>query len=325
MDFEGLNISVVIPCYKVEAHIRDVVRNLPSFISRIILVNDCSPDGTAESLRCLQSEDERVVLVEHKENQGVGAAMLSGFEKALELNCDFVVKMDGDDQMDPQYLPDLVRPLINDGYHFSKGNRFGEIETLKRMPVVRRIGNLGLSFLIKAASGYWSLFDPTNGFFCISRTVLERLAMHRLAKGYFFESSLLIELYYTGAGICDVPIPSRYGKEESNLSVWKTIVSFPPRLLKALVRRIVLRYFIYEFSIFSIYLLVGLPLFLFGLVFGAVKWIQYASINVAAPTGTVMVATLAVVLGFQLILAVIQYDLTSGSPFRSSLRRRGRE
>lgn len=318
---DSYSCAVVIPCYKVESHIADVVESLPLSLKHIILVNDCSPDGSAAMLHGLKSKDGRIVVMDHQVNQGVGGAMLSGFEKALELGCDYIIKMDGDGQMDPKYIPDLLSPLIREGYHFSKGNRFWELENLPRMPLVRRLGNLGLSFMIKASSGYWDLFDPTNGYFCISKDVLKRLKMDRLSKRYFFESSLLIELYYTGAKICDVPMGAKYGDEESNLSVSHTLFTFPPKLVKALVRRVFCRFFIFEFSIFSIYLLIGVPLLGFGMIFGVAKWIEYSSMGVPAPTGTVMVATLAIVLGFQLLLSVIQHDVSSKNPFRKPMKK----
>ncbi len=318
----GHNCAVVVPCYKVESHIADVVGCIPPFVRHIILVNDCSPDGSSTILRDLKSKNGRIALIEHQVNQGVGGAMLSGFKKALELGCDYVIKMDGDGQMDPKHIPELLYPLVHDGYQFSKGNRFWELENLPSMPLVRRMGNLGLSFMLKASSGYWDVFDPTNGYFCISKDILKKLNMERLSKRYFFESSLLIELYYTGARISDVPMPAKYGDEESNLSVGHTLVSFPPRLIKAFLRRIALRFFIFEFNIFSIYLLIGLPLLLFGLVFGLLNWIKYAEIGIAAPTGTVMIATLAIVLGFQLLLSVIQYDVSSVNPFIRSSKKK---
>jgi dolichol-phosphate mannosyltransferase len=308
-------VLVVIPCYKVASLIEQTVAGLPEWVDGIVLVNDCSPDQTGEVLRSISSRNPKVILLEHGTNLGVGGAMVTGFNYAAHSDYDIVVKMDGDGQMDPLFLPNLLQPLQEGEADFSKGNRFNDFKALQRMPVIRRFGNLGLSFLIKAASGYWDVFDPTNGFFAISSRTLHKLNVERLAPRYFFESSLLIELYYTGAVIKDVPMPAIYGEETSNLSVARTLFGFPPKLFKALRKRIRLCYFVYDFNMVSIYMLGGLPMFLFGLVFGLVKWIQYASIDMPAPTGTVMLAVLPFILGFQMLLSAVQHDIHSKNPF----------
>lgn len=314
--WKDLKITVVIPCYKVAAFIESTVDSLPDWIDHLILVNDCSPDNTLEKLKQLQLKNDKVMVLNNPENRGVGGAMISGYRYALQINTDIIVKMDGDGQMNPEYLTALLQPLADKTADFSKGNRFNDFQALKSMPTSRRVGNLGLSFLIKAASGYWEVFDPSNGFIAISMETLQRIDLKKLSHRYFFESSMLIELYYTGARIQDVPMPAIYGEEVSNLSVTKTLFGFPPKLLKALFRRIMLSYFVYDFSITSIYILAGLPLFLYGLTYGIIKWIHFASMDVAAPTGTVMLAVLPFILGFQMLLSAVQHDVDSKNPFR---------
>jgi glycosyltransferase involved in cell wall biosynthesis len=305
--WKDAKITVVIPCYKVAAHIASTVSSIPEWVDQLVLVNDCSPDNTEEILKQLAVVNPKVVVLTNPVNRGVGGAMITGFSHALTTDADVIVKMDGDGQMNPAYLPELLQPLCDKTAEFSKGNRFNDFEALKRMPGSRRIGNLGLSFLIKAASGYWEVFDPSNGFIAISKATLQRIDLGKLAHRYFFESSVLIELYYTGARIQDIPMPAIYGEEVSNLSITRTLFGFPPKLLKALLRRILLSYFIYDFSITSIYMLAGLPMFIYGLTYGIVKWIHFASMDVAAPTGTVMLAVLPFILGFQMLLSAIQH------------------
>lgn len=315
MLIEGSNvkIAVLIPCYNVEKHIAAVINGIPQIVETIIAVNDASTDKTATILASLQEEDKRLSVISHKANKGVGGAMKSAFSKALETECNCFIKMDGDGQMDSHFISHLLRPIQQRKAHFTKGNRFTNIKNIKNMPFLRRIGNLGMSFLIKAASGYWNIFDPTNGYFCIHRNALQELQIEGLANDYFFESSLLIELSYTQAKIKDISMPAIYNDEISNLSIRKVLFSFPPRLLKALIKRIKYNYFLYDFNIGSIYLLTGIPLFLFGIIFGAVNWIDYANKNIPAPVGTIMVATLPIVLGFQLLLSAIQYDISRNS------------
>lgn len=314
--WKDTKITVVIPCFKVAAHIESTVSSLPEWVDQMILVNDCSPDNTIDILNQLALKNPKVTVLSNPVNLGVGGAMITGFQHALQTDTDIIVKLDGDGQMNPDCLPALLQPLCDKSAEFSKGNRFNDFRALKKMPASRRVGNLGLSFLIKAASGYWEVFDPSNGFIAIAKETLQRIDLSKLAHRYFFESSMLVELYYTGARIQDIPMPAIYGEEVSNLSVAKTLFGFPPKLMKALFRRIILSYFVYDFSITSIYMLAGLPLFLYGLIYGIVKWIHFASIDVAAPTGTVMLAVLPFILGFQMLLSAIQHDIDSKNPFR---------
>ncbi len=310
-----MKVAVVIPCYKVEEHIRKVVSEIPASVDMIITVNDKSPDGTASVLSEIEKNDSRVVVVNHEENKGVGGAMITGFKEAAARNADIVIKLDGDGQMDSSYIDKMVELLSTGKYDFVKGNRFFDRKMLKNMPFVRRFGNLGMSFLIKISSGYWNISDPTNGYFATTSNILNRIDYNRISNRFFFESSLIIENYYAGARIKDLPMPAIYANEKSNLSITKTLFTFPPKLFYAMLRRIWLRYFIYDFNMNSLYIIFGLPLFLFGIVFGIVKWGVYASSNVAAPTGTIMLAVIPLILGFQMLLSAIQYDMTSNNPF----------
>jgi dolichol-phosphate mannosyltransferase len=304
-------VSVIIPCYNVARHIEEVIKHLPAEIDHIITVNDRSPDDVEGVILRLQKENSRIIYLKHEVNQGVGGAMLTGFKKSLELNTDITIKMDGDNQMDPAYIPALLKPLIDNTADFTKGNRFRDLNALKNMPFGRRVGNLGLSFLIKGASGYWNIFDPTNGYFAIKNDVLQSFNFKKIHKRYFFESSMLIELYHVGAVVQDVPMKARYGDEVSGLSKTKTLFEFPPKLILAFFRRIVLKYFLYEFNIASLFLLFGFPLFVLGAVYGIVNFIKYTSERVAAPTGTVVIPTLLITLGFQLLLAAANYDINN--------------
>ena len=310
-DLDNKNIIVVIPCYRVEREIGSVLASLPSYLSHIICVDDASPDETVRVIMQAVEEDQRILLLRHEKNQGVGGAMLTGFRKALELNADVVIKIDGDGQMDARHIASLLAPLLQGSADYAKGNRFRNFPALRKMPVIRRIGNMGLGFLTKAATGYWNLFDPTNGFVAIHGKVLGQLPLYRIDKTYFFETSMLANLYLLDAVVKDVPMPARYRGEISNLSVRRSLIEFPFKLLKTLLRRLVLKNLIYDFSMTSIYLLTGLPLLLFGLIFGINRWIFYASINVPAPTGTVMLPTLCVLLGIQFLIAAIEIDLRS--------------
>ncbi|MEO5905086.1 MAG: glycosyltransferase family 2 protein, partial [Saprospiraceae bacterium] len=244
-------------------------------------------------------------------NQGVGGAMITAYQKAIELDADFTIKLDGDGQMDVSYIQALLKPLINYKADFTKGNRFRDFAALRSMPLVRRIGNLGLSFLIKAASGYWNIFDPTNGFTAINKVTLQNIELNKIHKRYFFESSMLIRLYLANAVVQDVPMKARYGRENSGLSATLAFFEFPVRLFIAFIKRIILKYYLFEFNIASVYMLSGIPLFLIGTIYGIVNYVKYASNFIPAPTGTVVIPTLLIILGFQLILSAINYDITN--------------
>lgn len=309
--FNEYKIAVVIPCYKVENHIKEVINELPEFISLIIVINDCSPDNTGNIIEEILDSNPRLTYIKHEKNQGVGGAMITGFKKAIDLGVDIVVKMDGDGQMDIKYLPQFIEPLIDDRADMTKGNRFRNVHTIKKMPFVRRIGNIGLSFLTKASSGYWNIFDPTNGYLAIKTSVLKNIDFDSLHKRYFFESSLLNEMYFTEAVVKDIPMDAKYADEVSNLSITKVLFEFPPKIIKAIFKRIFYKYFFNDFNIGSIYLLLGIPIFAFGSWYGLVNYIKYTKLNQVAPTGTVVIPTLLITLGFQLLLSFINFDVSN--------------
>lgn len=311
IDSRKYRIAAVIPAYRVESQIESVLCEMPPYFKHVIVVDDASPDRTSDLVTGLAKRDRRIVLIRHKQNQGVGGAMISGFHKALELNAQIVVKIDGDGQMDTSHIPDLLMPLILGKADYAKGNRFRDFAALRQMPIIRRVGNMALGFLSKAATGYWNLFDPTNGFLAIRAETLSQLPLDQIDRGYFFETSMLANLYLLGAVVQDVPMPARYKGEASSLVIYRVLFEFPIKLFGTFLRRILLKNFIYDFSMSSIYILTGLPLLLFGLIFGSYKWIRYAQLGIPAPTGTVILPTLSVLLGIQFLLSAIEIDLRS--------------
>jgi dolichol-phosphate mannosyltransferase len=304
-------IIAVVPAYRVEKEIESVVHSVPAFVSRIIIVNDASPDQTGAVVKKLAALDDRIIFVQHEANQGVGGAMITGFRKALEIKAQIVVKVDGDGQMDPNDMPALLVPLIRGEADYTKGNRFRDFQALSQMPILRRFGNMVLSFLAKAATGYWNCFDPTNGYIAIRGDVLAQLPMHRIDRTYFFETSMLGRLYLLGALVRDVPMRAHYGTESSSLAIRKVLKEFPGRLLTCFCKRIILKKFIYDLTMESFYLLFGLPMLLSGMIYGGYNWILYARSGIGAPTGTVVISAMLIILGFQILLAAVNLDLQS--------------
>ncbi len=307
-ELHGAKVGVVIPAFRVAPQIERVIRGIPDWIQTVIVVEDKSPDDTAARVERLG--DPRVVLIRHPENRGVGGAMQSGFQEALRRELDVIVKMDGDDQMDPAHLANFVEPLLDGEADMTKGNRYHSQSSLRGMPFIRMIGNAGLTFLVKLASGYWANFDPANGYVALRREALQRLQVERLPRRYFFESGLLIELGMLRAVVKDVPIDARYGDEHSSLSIGRTLFGFPPRLILGLMRRVFWRYFVYDFSAVSIFILLGVPLLAFGLVYGVAVWTHFKSINEATPAGQVMIAAMPIIIGFQMLLQAVVLDVT---------------
>jgi len=303
------NVAIIIPCYRVERQIAGVIRSIPSCYRAIICVDDASPDSTAVAIEAL--DDPRVTLIRHARNRGVGGAMKTGYAEGLRRGAEICVKMDGDGQMSAADLDALLAPLFDGEAEYAKGNRFVDLRALRRMPTGRLLGNAALSFASKLASGYWNLLDVSNGFTAVRSETLRRMDLERLSERYFFETSVLIELNILRADITDVEMPARYGEEESSLRLWRVIASFPPLLVKGLLRRFYWRYLIEEFGVVSVCVLFGLPLVAFGVVFGAIHWTQSIRTGHPATAGTVFVAALPIILGVQLLLAALLLDVLS--------------
>jgi len=300
-------VAVVMPAYRVADQIGRVLDLCPPIVKRIFVVDDASPDQTGDTV--LASRDPRVVLLRHSTNQGVGGSMATGFRSALEFGADIVVKCDGDGQMDPGDIPQLIRPIVEGRADFAKGCRFHHASELHTMPRIRFLGNIGLTFLTKLASGYWHVLDPQNGFLAFRAEILRRLPLHRLARGYFFENDMLIRLNILQARAADVPLPSRYFDETSSLRPARVLFEFPFRLLAGFWRRVFWRYVFYDVSPAAMFLFFGTLLFAFGFFYGGYHWVVNAIRGMPTPTGTVIVAAVPFILGFQLLLEAVVLDI----------------
>lgn len=300
-------VAVVIPAYNVAKHVERVIKGMPEFVDDIIVVDDASLDRTAEVLDGV--EDSRVTVLRHAVNQGVGGAMVTGYKFALGRGAAVVVKMDGDGQMDPWYLAELLDAILVDGYAYAKGNRFLNGEELSRMPKIRLIGNFLLTFFTKLTSGYWNVFDPQNGFVGIGAGVLRKLPLDRLARRYFFENDMLIHLNVLRAKVKDVAIPARYGEERSSMRLSYVLATFPVYLMRRFCYRIYQRYVLRDFSPVAVFWVFGTLLLGWGAGFGAYTWIKSSWSGHVASTGTVMLSALPLILGFQLTLQAILIEI----------------
>jgi dolichol-phosphate mannosyltransferase len=289
-------LAVVIPCYKVSRHLAGVLSRIGPEVTAIYCVVDGCPDGSFEIANQAATVDARIQVISLSKNSGVGFAFIAGVKQALSDGAEIIVKLDGDGQMHPEQIPMVVEPLVHDEADFAKGNRFFHLEDLQSMPLLRMIGNAGLSFFSKLSTGYWNLFDPTNGFIAIQAELARRVPWDKVHRRFFFESDLLFRLYTLRAIVVDVPMKSHYGSELSNLSVLKALVQFPYFHLLNFVKRIFYCYFLREFNIASLNLLLSIGLIGFGVCFGMVHWIRGNELNQLASAGTVMFAALPLML-----------------------------
>lgn len=302
-------LAVVIPCFKVKTTILEVIKSIGPEVSKIYIVDDACPDGTGAYVK-KYARDKRVTILSNEKNLGVGGAVLLGYKQAIEDKYEIVIKLDGDAQMDGRDIPRLIRPIQEGLADYVKGNRFDTLESLEQMPRVRIFGNAALSFLSKFSSGYWNITDPTNGFTAIHRSVLKDLPLGKVNKGYFFESDMLFRLSVMKAVVQDMPMHSRYGDEKSNLKIRRVLPYFLRRHFVNFHKRVFYTYYLREINIASLELPIGLVSLLSGLVYGFDKLMESFDGQVTT-SGEVMLGAVPIILGIQLLLAFISYDITN--------------
>lgn len=304
------SIAVVIPCYKASQKILDVLSEIGPEVSKIFVVDDACPENSAELVKS-KNKDSRVSIILHKENQGVGGAVISGYLAAIEAGSDIIVKLDADGQMDPKQIVELIEPIIDGQADYTKGNRFANLAGLEQMPGIRVLGNGALSLMTKFSTGYWNITDPTNGFTAIHRDVLKLIPLEMVSKRFFFESDMLFRLSVVRAVVWDVAMEAKYGDEKSNLSVAKALFEFPIKHFTRFHKRLFYNYYLRDMSAASIELPLGAALGWFGLIFGIVKFRESLITLVPATAGTVMLSAVPLILGLQLVLAFLNYDIAS--------------
>lgn len=305
------DIAIVIPCFRVAGQIEQVLRDVENEAAWIICVDDGCPENSGNIVETLFGDQEHIYVVRHDRNMGVGAAVVTGYRKAIELGAEIIVKIDGDGQMDSRQIGRLVLPIVQGEADYSKGNRFFSPENIAKMPFSRIIGNIGLSFLSKASSGYWGVFDPTNGFTAIHAKIVDTLPLDKISRRYFFETDLLFRLNTLRAVVVDIPMDSIYAEERSSLNILHSLATFPFLHAVNFSKRIVYNYFVRDFNIASINLVLGIAMLFFGFVFGVTNWLEAIEESKFASAGTVMLAGLPIIVGVQLILSFLSYDMAS--------------
>jgi glycosyltransferase involved in cell wall biosynthesis len=295
----------------VAASIESVVASIPPEVWRIYCVNDSSPDDSRSVIERLAEQDNRVRLVDRSENGGVGAAFMTGVAAALADKAHVIVKLDGDGQMNGSFVTDFAAPILTGEADYVKGNRFYDVEHVLAMPRARLIGNAGLSFLSKLSTGYWNLFDPTNGFVAIHAEVARLIPASKVHPRYFFESDLLFRLSVLRARVVELPMETIYKDELSGLNEWRCLLTFPLLHARNFFKRIFYNYLLRNFSLGSITLPLGMLMLSFGSLYGLVRWIESYESQEPATAGTVMLSALPIIIGIQLMLNFLAQDVSS--------------
>jgi dolichol-phosphate mannosyltransferase len=307
-EIEACSVWVVIPCFNVAKHIKSVIEAIGPEVAGIVTVNDYSTDSTLQILESL-SLDFRIHILNSKSNLGVGGATKLGFKYAVNNGADIIVKLDGDGQMDPSLIPELIRPIKERTADYTKGNRFINIEQVLSMPRKRLIGNIILSFMTKLSSGYWEIFDPNNGFIAISSQALKLLPLHKIENRYFFESDMLFRLHLSRAVVQDIPVPTIYGDEISGLNEKKAIFEFGFKHNRNFVKRILIEYYFRDFNLGSLQLPLGIILGFFGVVYGVVNFLHFNNLGEVTPTGTQVLVAMSILSSLNLLLSFFSFDI----------------
>lgn len=306
---ELATIAVVIPCFRASQTLAAVVAEIGKEVSRIYCVDDASGDSTGEVIGAIAERDTRVRQISRTRNGGVGAAVVDGIQAAIADGATVIVKIDSDGQMNPAYIANFAEPILSGEADYVKGNRFYSIEQVARMPTVRVAGNAGLSFFSKVSTGYWDLFDPTNGYIAIHSRVAKLLPLEKLHPRYFFESDLLFRLSTLRARVIELPMEAVYNGAKSHLSEWRCLFTFPFLHGRNFLKRLFYNYLLRDFSAATISILAGGVLFVFGVVFGGISWADSIRTGHPATAGTVMLSALPLMIGIQLLLNFLSMDI----------------
>ena len=301
-------VAVVVPCYRVREQILEVLAGIGDEVAFIYVVDDACPDdsGALVEERC---SDARVRVIRHEQNRGVGGAVMTGYRAALEDGAEVIVKLDGDGQMDPRMIGYFVQPILAGEADYTKGNRFFELEGLKSMPPVRLFGNSVLTLITKASSGYWNINDPTNGFTAIHAELVKRLPLRKLDERYFFESDILFRIGTLRGVVTDMPMTASYGDEASSLVPRRIIGVFLRKNFSNTIKRLFYGYLLRDFNAASVQIVTGILFVLFGTIYGAGSWMQGSRIDTVSSSGVVMIAAMPIILGVQLLLSFLNFDV----------------
>jgi glycosyltransferase involved in cell wall biosynthesis len=311
---DGKRVAVVVPAYDEARLVAVTLRGIPEFVDRIYVVDDASRDGTGEQAH--EVGDERVEVIRHEKNRGVGAAIATGYRRALEEGIDVVCVMASDNQMDPVELPDLVGPVARGEVEYAKANRLVSGEAWQVIPRTRYLGNAVLSLLTKIASGYWHVADSQAGYTAISLDALRRLDLDRLYPRYGFPNDVLVHLNVQNARVRDVPSRPIYDVgERSGIRLRSVVPRISWLLFKGFWWRMLHKYVIRDFHPLVFFYAFGVLMTVVGLVLGVLEVVLRILGNEITPATIVLVAVLLIA-GLQLTLFAMWFDMEANKELR---------
>jgi len=309
--YKKKKVALVIPAYNEEKLIGPTLKGVPKYVDRVYVVDDCSKDGTAKIVRELSKKDKRLHLLQHKENRGVGQAIITGYKKAAKDNCDIVAVVGGDNQMDPADLPNFLEPIIMGEADYVKGNRW-MWHSLDTMPKHRLFGNSLLSLMTKIASGYWKIFDTQDGYTATTKRVIETIDWDKAWKGYGYVSEWLVRLNVYGFRVKDVPRRPIYieGERQSQIGITRYIFRVAPMLTRRFFWRLKERYIVRDFHPLFLFYTLGFILLPVGLLYGLYLLWYRIFMGTFSESNAILVALL-VITGFQSVFFGMLFDMES--------------
>ena len=311
---EGKTVAVVVPAYEEEALIGATIRGVPEFVDRIFVVDDASNDGTAAAARDVG--DQRVEVLAHQRNSGVGAAIVTGYQRALAEGIDVACVMAADNQMDPTDLEKIAMPVVRGEVDYAKANRLISGEAWRVIPRSRYVGNAALSFLTKIASGYWHVADSQSGYTAASRGILEQLDLDRIYRGYGFPNDMLVHLNVWNARVRDIPSRPIYGVgERSGIKIRRVVPRISWLLVKGFFWRMREKYVIRDFHPLVFFYALGFLMTLLGLGLGIAE-VALRIMGNAVSVGTVVLVALLLTFGSQFTLFAMWFDMESNKDLR---------
>lgn len=307
--YKGKTVGIVIPAYNEEILIGKTLSTMPDFVDNMIVINDCSKDKTLEKIKEFQAKDPRIIIINHEKNKGLGQSLIDGYVKCRDLGLDITAVMAGDAQMSPDDLPSVLDPIAEGRADYSKGNRLLVKDVAKHMPLHRLIGNAGLTFLTKFATGYWHIIDPQCGYTAISHRALSAIPIESMIKGYGYNADILNMLNILEFPVADVEVKPVYGEEKSKIKLYKYIPNVSILLIKLFFRRLVRKYLVRNFNPLCLSYFAGLFLFFFGaLPFASLFLYRYAKYYDFPQTSLLSLMFLTIA-SMQILLSAIQYDM----------------
>ena len=318
---DGKRVAVVVPAYNEETLIAETVNGMPGFVDRIYVVDDASRDGTAERARELAERDARVQVIAHDRNRGVGAAIVTGYMRAIEEAIDVTAVMAGDNQMDPDDLEMLVAPVARGEVDYAKANRLFTGQAWQLIPRTRYLGNAVLSLLTKIASGYWHVADSQSGYTAVSLETLRLLDLDRIYPRYGFPNDMLVHLNVWNARVRDYPSRPIYGVgERSGIRLRRVVPAISWLLLKGFFWRMREKYVIRDFHPLVFFYLLGLLMSSLGLGLGIAEVVLRALGN-QITAATVVLVALLLIFGSQFTLFAMWFDMESNKDLGGRGRR----